>query len=238
MRAKKVRRLVAVSNDNKIQGIITQTDVTDALYDVLTDKLKEIHFIHRRTQKLFEGSVGALCKALDAKDHYTGTHSKEVARVARAIAKQMDLSAHKVHDIHTAGLFHDIGKIHVKDDVLNKTGSLTKMEFRSMKSHPIVSEMILQPIGELNEVLTIIRHHHESYDGTGYPDGLKGSKIPLGARVIAVADTYNAMRTNRPYRHAMSREKAVGIIKEKSYVQFDPDVVKAFLQVLKKHTSY
>lgn len=237
MRDNKVRRLV-VTSKKEIQGLVTQTDVINALYEILVDKLREIRDVYNRTQKLFKDSVKALFQALDQKDHYTGAHSRAVAKLALATANEMKLEHKSAYDIYLAGLFHDIGKIHISDKVLNKKGPLQKDEFEEIKQHPIISEMILKPITEFRDVLSIIRHHHEWINGKGYPDGIKGAEIPMGARIICAADSYNAMRTNRPYRGAMKREDAIANIKEMSGKQFDPKVVQYFLKVLQKNPSY
>jgi len=238
MRSKKVRRIVVTTKKNKIKGLITQTDVINALYETLISKLKEIEDVYIRTQQLFKDSVKALLKTLDAKDHYTGTHSRAVAKLSFAISDRMGLDKETKRVIHLAGLFHDIGKIHLSDKVLNKKGPLLKEEYEQVKLHPIISEMILRPITEFSNVLDIIRHHHEWYNGKGYPDGIKGRNIPLGSRIICVADSYNAMRTKRPYRDPMDRKTASDNIKNMAGKQFDPKVAKAFLEVLKRNKSF
>lgn len=234
MRDKRVRRLIIMDGKDNVKGIVTQTDVANTLYWMLISKLNEVRHIYSRTQELFKDSVKALFQALDAKDHYTGAHSREVARLAYAIANKMGMTEEKMRNVYLAGLFHDIGKIHISDEILNKPGALTKEEFQEMKLHPIMSEMILKPITEFRNVLPTIRHHHEWYNGKGYPDGKSGTHIPVEARVLQVADCYNAMTTDRPYRKAMSPQKAIGIIKEMSGKQFDPKIVKVFSEMSQK----
>ncbi len=238
MRKKHVRRLVVIDDNKKVMGLITLTDVSNALYDILVEKLHEINAVYHRTQQLFKDSVKALFQALDAKDHYTGAHSREVAKLAYAISNELNLDEQSKRNIYLAGLFHDIGKIHISDKVLNKKGPLLQEEYEELKKHPIISEMILRPITEFKDVLDIIRHHHEWYDGKGYPDNIKGEAIPLGARIICLADSYNAMRTNRPYREAMKRETAIKNIKEMTGRQFDPGLVKYFMKVLEKNPAF
>jgi HD-GYP domain-containing protein (c-di-GMP phosphodiesterase class II) len=158
-------------------------------------------------------------------------NSQRVTETAVATAKELNLSEESIEKIRLAGLIHDIGKIGVKGTVLNKPGGLIEEEYQHIKSHPGVGEHILNPIVDDEEILKIVRHHHERYDGNGYPDGLKGEQIPLGARILAVADTYDAMTSERPYREAMSIEVACAEIKHGKGTQFDPAVADAFFNV-------
>ena len=237
MKKKKVRRLIVKSNRNKIEGIITLSDIVKVLFIVVKNKTKMIHSIFNRSQQLFRNSINALFQALDAKDHYTGAHSRAVAGLCRAMCKEMKFSKEGRRSIYLAGLFHDIGKIYISDKILKKKGPLEANEYAEIKQHPLMSEGILKPVEQFKRILSIIRHHHEWYNGKGYPDRLKGSKIPFGSMMINIADSYNAMRTNRPYRKAMDRKRVIGIVKEMSGVQFDPKIVKIFLKVLRKNPS-
>jgi len=237
MRRKKVKRLIVTSERGRIEGIITQTDVANALYQLVIDELDKISSIYNKSQQFLKDSVRVLFHALNAKDNYTGTHSRGVASLARHISDKMGLGEEIKKNVYLAGLFHDIGKIRITDDLLTKNGPLKKEEYGEIKQHPLISEMILKPLDEFKGVLSIIRHHHEWFNGNGYPDGIKGHKIPVGARVITVADSYNAMRTHRPYRAAMSRKKTINNIKKMSGRQFDPEVVKALVSVLNKKPS-
>jgi len=135
-----------------------------------------------------------------------------------------------IEKIRLAGQVHDIGKIGVRESVLDKLGKLTDEEYQHVKIHPEIGEHILAPIVEDEEILKVVRHHHERYDGTGYPDRLKGEQIPLGARILAVADAYDAVTSERPYREAMSAEAARNEIKRSEGIQFDPVVAAAFLK--------
>jgi len=185
----------------------------------------------RKIRASFLSAITALAYALEAKDKYTSGHSQRVAETSVAIAKELGLSQHSIERIRQAGLIHDIGKIGVRESVLNKPGRLTDEEFHHIKSHCEIGEHILTPIVEDEEILKVVRHHHERYDGRGYPDGLKSEQIPLGARILAVADTYDAMTSERPYREAMSDETACDEIKRCKGTQFDPVVADAFLRV-------
>jgi len=181
----------------------------------------------------FLSAITALAYALEAKDKYTSGHSQRVAEVSVAIAKELGMPQDSIDKIRLAGLVHDIGKIGVKESILNKAGKLTDEEYQHIKSHCEAGEHILIPIVEDEEILKTVRHHHERYDGRGYPDGLSGEQIPLGARILAVADAYDAMTSERPYREAMSDETACIEIERCKGIQFDPRVVDAFLRTTK-----
>ncbi len=185
----------------------------------------------KKIRASFLNSVAALAYALEAKDKYTSGHSQHVAEISVAIAGKLGMSQESIERIRLAGLIHDIGKIGVGESILNKPSRLTDSEFWHMKSHPEIGERILAPVVDDEEILRVVRHHHERYDGAGYPDGLSGEQIPVGARILAVADTYDAMTSERPYRKAMSAEAACAEIERCQGTQFDPEVVDAFLRV-------
>jgi putative nucleotidyltransferase with HDIG domain len=191
----------------------------------------------KKIRALFLNAITALAYALEAKDIYTSGHSQRVAESAVAIAKEMGMPPDSISKIQLAGLVHDIGKIGVKESVLNKVGKLTDDEFEHIKAHCEIGEHILTPIVEDEEILKAVRHHHERYNGKGYPDGLSGEQIPLGARILAVADAYDAMTSERPYRKAMSDETACTEIERGKGTQFDTEVADAFLRTKKSATS-
>ncbi len=184
-----------------------------------------------RIRDSFFNAITALAYALEAKDKYTGGHSQRVAEMSVAIAREVGLPQTSINKIELAGQVHDIGKIGVRESVLNKSGKLSDGEFQHIKYHSELGEHILTPIVEDKEILQIVRHHHERYDGTGYPDGLCGRQIPLGARILAVADSYDAMTSERSYRGAMSAETACAEIECGKNIQFDPEVADVFLRV-------
>ncbi len=185
----------------------------------------------------FLNAITALAYALEAKDKYTSGHSQRVTEMSVAIAKELDMPQDSIDKIRLAGLVHDIGKIGVKESVLNKPGKLTDEEYQHIKSHCDIGERILTPIVEDEEILKAVRHHHERYDGRGYPDGLSGKQIPLSARILAVADTYDALTSERPYREAMSAENAFAEIEFGKGTQFEPEVVSALLRIRKFASS-
>jgi len=192
---------------------------------------------HARNVELFQdhadlviGVIRSMVDALDAKDPYTCGHSDRVALMSRRIASQMDVDEQICEQLYMSGLLHDIGKIGVRDDVLGKPGKLTDEEFDQIKRHPVIGHDILKHLHQLSYALPGVLHHHESFDGTGYPHGLVGEEIPLFGRIIAVADAFDAMTSDRPYRSGMSFEKAEQIIKEGAGTQWDPQIVAAFLE--------
>jgi len=187
----------------------------------------------RRIRASFLSAVTALAYALEAKDEYTSGHSQRVADMSVATAKELGLPPDSIEKIRLAGLIHDIGKIGVKESVLNKPSGLTEEESQNIRYHPEIGAHILNPIVDDEEILMIVRHHHERFDGTGYPDGLKGESIPLGARILAVADTYDAMTSERSYREAMNVETACAEVECGKGTQFDPEVANAFLRTRK-----
>lgn len=182
----------------------------------------------KEKELLVEGAIRSLVNAIDAKDSYTCGHSDRVAEYARMIAAAMHLDEEFCQQIYMTGLLHDVGKIGVPDNVLQKPGRLTCDEFDKIKEHPVIGHEILKHLCDFDYVLPGVLHHHESVDGSGYPAGLKGEEIPLMARILAVADAYDAMTSDRPYRDGMSSEKAASIIFDGAGQQWDVDCVEAF----------
>ena len=176
----------------------------------------------------YMSSVRALVHALEEKDSDTRGHSDRVAALAANIGREMGLGPEELERLRTGGLLHDIGKIGVPESIIKNRKSLSKSEFRLIQRHTVKGVEIIEPITFLRTHLHMIRHHHERYDGKGYPDGLKGEEIPLDARIIAVADSYDAMTSDRPYRKGLTRPQAMRAIKRDAGRQFAPDVVQAF----------
>jgi len=180
---------------------------------------------------LFKELVLAFANALDAKSPWTMGHSERVAFFALAIAKEMQFSEYDMEMLKIGSLLHDIGKLGTYDVILEKTEPLTAKEWELIKMHPAKGADILNPVGQLQKVIPIVKYHHERFDGTGYPEGLKDREIPLAARILCVADSFDSLIADRPYKRAMEREQAFAHVKQKTGTQFDPDVVKAFLKV-------
>ena len=185
----------------------------------------------RELKTLFIGNVATMLKAIEAKNKYTEGHSSRVSELSAKIAKKLDLSVQEVEDMRLAGLLHDIGKLGIPEDILNKPGKLTEDEYERVKAHPVVGEGILKPMIKSGTVLAAIRGHHERYDGRGFPDGLKGEEIPLGARILALAEAYDTMTSDNEYSKALPKERAIFELKRCTGTQFDPTVVKAFLEL-------
>ncbi len=183
--------------------------------------------LYEDIQKSYHDAILALMNTVEAKDPYTRGHSQRTARYAFGIAQEMGLSEDECKKVKTGAELHDIGKIGVKDLIIGKDSPLSTMEFHSIQAHVLTGEKILGPIEYLSFALPIIRHHHEKYDGTGYPDGLKGDKIPLVARIIGAADAFDAMTTQRPYNKPLPFKKALEKCKELKGKQFDAKVIDA-----------
>ena len=183
--------------------------------------------IYTDLKELLFGIIRALTAAIDAKDPYTSGHSERVARIAVRLAEELRMPAGKRSDLYLAGLLHDVGKIGIDDGVLKKTGPLTPEEYRKIQAHVEIGVTILKDLRKLHHILPGVRHHHESMDGTGYPDRLSGEKIPLEARILAVADSFDAMSSNRPYRRRLSLAQIDKILQQGRSVQWDPNVIDA-----------
>ncbi|HHV78779.1 MAG TPA: HD domain-containing protein [Firmicutes bacterium] len=180
-------------------------------------------------RKVFIQTIKALVQTLDAKDPYTRGHSERVAYWASTIARKLNLPEQDIELLEYIGLLHDVGKIGISDAVLKKPGIYTKQEYSEMKAHPVLGAEIISGITLLGKGATWVKYHHERHDGTGFPEGLKGDDIPLGARIIAVADAFDAMTSDRPYKNAMSLEQAREELKRCSGSQFDPRIVQVML---------
>lgn len=198
---------------------------------------KELELELDKEHRLFIHTTIALAAAIDAKDHYTHGHTARVTSLSLEIARELSQNNRKMFDdkflehLHIAGLLHDIGKIGIPESILNKDGPLTEEEKKRMEEHPVVGTTILQPIRELEDAILGVKYHHEKYDGSGYPERLKGNQIPLIASIIAVADTFDAMTTNRPYRRGLSKDETIEEIRRLSGRQFDPQVVAALVKL-------
>ncbi len=188
-------------------------------------------------RNLFFNTVETLVRAIQARDQYTSGHSARVTRFCLLIAEKLDLDTKAKQQLYLTSMLHDIGKIGIPDDLLNRPGKLSGEEIATIREHVKVGSSMLKAIGEMQPIVPLILHHHEAYDGTGYPDGLKGDKIPLICRIVAVADTWDAMTTDRPYRKARSREDAVAELKRCAGKNFDPKVVKVFLGILEEQST-
>lgn len=182
-----------------------------------------------KIRQSFFNAMTSLAYALEARDEYTSGHSNRVTVSALAISDKLGIDPGRTEAIRLASMVHDIGKIGIKENVLNKPGKLTEEEYRHIKTHPEIGEHILQPVVDNKEIISIVRHHHERYDGQGYPDGLKAEDIPLGARILAIADSYDAMTSERSYRSALHQKEALDELVKGKGTQFDPQMVDVFM---------
>jgi putative two-component system response regulator len=177
--------------------------------------------------------IVALARAMDARDTFTHAHACRVQRYAAALAVEASIRDHRLlQAIHAAALLHDIGKLGIPDQLLHKPGPLTVDEYDRVKQHAVIGADILSAVPFAGPLALIVRHHHENWDGSGYPDGLSGDTIPLGARVLAVADCYDALTSDRPYRRSVSHERATAMIRERRGTMYEPEIAEAFLRIV------
>ncbi|MBL7197493.1 MAG: HD-GYP domain-containing protein [Candidatus Omnitrophica bacterium] len=176
--------------------------------------------------------IMSLVLSQEAKDRYTHGHSRRVTKYSVEIAKELGLSNDEIEVINRAGKLHDIGKIGIKDDILFYEGKLNEEQYNIIKTHPIKGANIIEPLKFLGKEKDIVRHHHERYDGEGYPDRLKAEEIPLGARIMAVADAFDAMKSTRPYKKPFSKEEIILELKDNAGEQFDSQIVDVFLKII------
>jgi HD-GYP domain-containing protein (c-di-GMP phosphodiesterase class II) len=206
----------------------------NSMSDEIERHIENLKRAAEENRALFIGSIQMLAGAVDEKDPYTRGHSDRVTRYSVLIATEMGLSADEVEKIRISAQLHDVGKIGIEDRILKKPGALTPDEFEIMKTHTTKGAIILRPVEQLRDMIPGIELHHESLDGRGYPYGLKGDQIPLMPRVIMVADTFDAMTTNRPYQAAAEPDYAVRIINSLAKTKFDPLCVAAFTAVFQR----
>lgn len=196
-------------------------------YELSVSKLQ----ILQDLSELFYRTIKSIANALDAKDQYTHGHSMRVTLYSLALAKALNLDDELLEEIETAGLLHDIGKLAIPEKILLKPGKLTDEEFKIIKTHPELGKNLVDGIEKLKLISTWLKYHHERYDGKGYPEGLIGEKIPISSRIIALADTYDAMTSTRSYRRALSHQEAIDEIKRCSGTQFDPKLAELFVSI-------
>jgi putative nucleotidyltransferase with HDIG domain len=193
---------------------------------------EDVRRLYRQQQRAIGQSLLGLATALEAKDASTRGHSERVAELGRRVATALGLDAEQAAAVGEAGLLHDIGKIGVPDPILLKRSSLTDDEWEAMRRHPVVGAQIVAPFEFFARSAPLIRYHHERWDGSGYPDGLVGARIPLGARIVAVADVFDALTSTRPYRGAISSDAAIEHLAAEAGRTLDPDVVSMAVHVL------
>ena len=231
--------VVGVLNVNASREVNSFEDRDVRLLTILADQaamtLENIELFNNLQDFYFE-MIQTLARVIDAKDSYTYDHADRARQYAKLIAEKMHLPQAIVRHVEYAALMHDIGKIGIEEHILRKPGRLTSEEVDIIKKHPIIGNKIISPVTFLAPVAPMVLYHQEWYDGNGYPEGLAGEEIPLGSRIVAVIDAYDAMTSNRPYRKALSKDFAVAELKKGSGTQFDPQVIDVFVKILKEES--
>jgi GAF domain-containing protein len=216
------------SHKNKCSG--SELQLAGSISELASMAFRRV-LLFREVEEAYLNSVLSLAKAIDAKDSYTSKHSQQLEAMAVAVAVEMGLDRQTIEDLKFGAQLHDVGKIGMPDSILKKPGPLTPEEWSTMHRHPEIGEKILSPLPKLRGAAAIVRHHHERYDGKGYPDGLKGDEIPIGARILAVVDAYSAIVDRRVYKEPRTHEEAIEELKRNAGTQFDPKVVEVFLRI-------
>lgn len=234
-----------------IQGYCEKSDKMDQIILLVESGLKSVsqmRIIKEINEKLdsaytelkdaYRGTVESLRLAVDAKDSYTKNHSDRVAYYSTLMGQKIGLSNEELETLHDGAMFHDIGKIGIPDAILQKPGKLTDDEYDDIKNHPSIGAKILAPAKIFNNIIPIVKHHHERFNGTGYPSSLKGDEIPLLARIVCVADAFDAMTSDRSYRPRFTLIKALDELENGKGTQFDPDIVDAFILAIKENKEF
>lgn len=231
------RRILLVSH-RRLVGILKEQNSSLQRQNILLarrieESAKNLSRLYEDLRLIYLRTIRVLAQAIDARDHYTHDHSENVAKYSVAIGHRMGLSIKEIEMIRDAAELHDLGKIGIEDAVLMKPSALSSDEWQLVKLHPQMGAQILEPLTFLSDVVEIVRQHHEHYDGTGYPAGRRAEEILVGARIIHLADAFDAMTSARSYRKTpLSRDQAVNEIRKHTNTQFDPKVVEAFLQIV------
>lgn len=216
--------MMRIVNNNLISALIS--------FGISMNKMNKKKRLRQQLKNNWEETIKVLIKLIEMKNPYTEGHSEEVAKWSGIIAQDLNLDKDEQEEIKLAGKLHDIGKIGISDEILNKPGRLSKEEYAEIKKHPVLGADLFLNIKQLESISQIIRHHHEWYNGKGYPDGLIGEKIPLGSRIINIADAYQAMTSDRPYRKALSNREAIAELERCAGSQFDLEIVMSFIRIL------
>ncbi|MCX5678352.1 MAG: PAS domain S-box protein [Candidatus Omnitrophica bacterium] len=218
----------SIDTKNGKKHVPVESEPTDIQY-----LKKKISSLTKRGRQSLMESIFAFAKTIEMRDHYTGEHADSTVHYATQIARALKLEQEEIDHVRQAAILHDLGKVGISDKILLKRSKLTKKEFDEIKKHPQIAADIIRPIQFMKDIIPLILYHHEKWNGTGYPMGIKGQSIPVGARIISIADVYQALTSDRPYRKAFSKKEAMKILKENVGIQFDPKIVRIFLNILK-----
>ena len=229
--ARDLRNLYEVSRAREEETVRAHDRIRAAYRQALAYAV-DLKKMHRRLQHSSLQSLLGLANALEAKDEYTRGHSDRVAALARQLALQAGLGAREAGTIAQSGLLHDLGKIGVPEHILRKQGPLTEEEWVAMRRHPLTGAQIVAPLEFFAEGALIVRHHHERQDGSGYPDGLSGEAVPMGARIVAIADVYDALTSNRPYRRSLTHREALERLAAEGSRTLDGRLTGIFLEMM------
>ena len=223
--------------NNSFKGLLFVAVTAFLLYLLVRRSVQALTLSRQELEESYDATLTGWSRAMDIRDHETENHSERVAELALSIAREFGLSESELIDFRRGALLHDIGKLGVPDSILLKQGPLTDEEWKVMRHHPVLAHDMLAPVKHLQGAADIPYSHHERWDGTGYPRGLKGEEIPLCARIFAVADVWDAIRSSRSYREAWPTERCVAFMREGAGTLFDPRVVEAFLRILEAMDS-
>ena len=223
--------LIFLFGKKKIDYSVETVDFISNISGIISVAVYNAQTLNYIEEEHFE-TINSISEAIETRDAYTRTHGDRLIDYGVVVAKELGLSDNEIKNIRYAAAMHDVGKIGIKDSILNKQGKLTDEEYEEIKKHPEIGYTMLKKIKFLSHIANDVLHHQERYDGKGYPSGLSGENIPIASRIIAVIDTFDAMTTDRPYRKALPTEAALEELKKNSGTQFDPKVVEAFLKVV------
>ena len=221
----------------KREQLLDDQQMQAFLKEEVATRTAELRRERAKLERLSIATLEALVNALEAKDAYSRGHSTRVADLAALVARELGGSDEEIETIRAAGRIHDIGKIGIHETVLNKEGPLTPEERAHVRAHVVIGSQILAPLTHLGDVIPYVRHHHEQWDGNGYPDGLAGEAIPLGARILCAAEVYDALTTTRPYQEMLGPTEAIARIEQLAGRVLDPDVVTALAEVIRRRTE-
>jgi len=205
---------------------------TNALNEELRNKIKLLEESNEELRRTSIDFIRVLGDAVERRDPYTKGHCDRLVSYSLALGRKLGLKMERLRDLAYGGWLHDIGKIQIEDDILKKPGRLTPGEYERIKEHTVIGWRLVQPMKLMGGAALVIRHHHERFDGTGYPDGLSGDEIPITARILCLVDVFDALTTERPYKKAYSLDYSLEIIRRESGRHFDPSIVKIFLELL------